>query len=250
MKVGLLQDKKALITGSSRGLGKEIVRRYIEEGCEVWGLCTKPSQAKEELEAFASEKGTAFHEIYANCGNADELTATVKAALADAGSFDILVNNAGITRDGLSFRMKKQDWDDVLAVNLTASFLTCQIISSDMIKKRVGSIINMSSIVGLRGQGGQVNYAASKAGLIGFSKSLAKEVGSRNVRVNVIAPGFIETDMTDAIPEEARKNWLETIPLKRGGKPIDVANVAVFLGSDLSTYITAQVLGVDGGMGA
>lgn len=248
--MNLLQNKKALITGSSRGLGREISRRYLEEGCEVWGLCTKPSQSKEELEAFAAQNGTAFHEIYANCGNAEELTAVVKNALAEAGSFDILVNNAGITRDGLSFRMKKQDWDDVLAINLTAVFIICQIISSDMIRKRAGSIINMSSIVGLHGQGGQVNYAASKAGLIGYSKSLAKEVGSRGVRVNAIAPGFIETDMTDAISEEARKNWLETIPLKRGGKPIDVANAAVFLGSDLSAYITAQVLGVDGGMGA
>ncbi|MCQ2579687.1 MAG: 3-oxoacyl-[acyl-carrier-protein] reductase [Treponemataceae bacterium] len=248
--MNLLQNKKALITGSSRGLGREISRRYLEEGCEVWGLCTKPSQSKEELEAFAAQNGTAFHEIYADCGNAEELTAVVKNALAEAGSFDILVNNAGITRDGLSFRMKKQDWDDVLAINLTAVFITCQIISSDMIRKRAGSIINMSSIVGLHGQGGQVNYAASKAGLIGYSKSLAKEVGSRGVRVNAIAPGFIETDMTNAISEEARKNWLETIPLKRGGKPIDVANAAVFLGSDLSAYITAQVLGVDGGMGA
>ena len=248
--MNLLQNKKALITGSSRGLGREISRRYLEEGCEVWGLCTKPSQSKEELEAFAAQNGTAFHEIYADCGNAEELTAVVKNALAEAGSFDILVNNAGITRDGLSFRMKKQDWDDVLAINLTAVFITCQIISSDMIRKRSGSIINMSSIVGLHGQGGQVNYAASKAGLIGYSKSLAKEVGSRGVRVNAIAPGFIETDMTNAISEEARKNWLETIPLKRGGKPIDVANAAVFLGSDLSAYITAQVLGVDGGMGA
>ena len=248
--MGLLQNKKALITGSSRGLGKEIARRYLEEGCEVWGLCTKPSQAKAELEAFAAEKGTAFHEIYANCADAEMLSATVKAALAEAGSFDVLVNNAGITRDGLSFRMKKQDWDDVIAVNLTAVFITCQIISGDMIRKRAGSIINMSSIVGLHGQGGQVNYAASKAGLIGYTKSLAKEVGGRGVRVNAIAPGFIETDMTDAISEEARKGWLDTIPLKRSGKPLDVANAAVFLGSDLSTYITAQVLGVDGGMGA
>ncbi len=248
--MALLENKKALVTGSSRGIGKAIAMRYMQEGCEVWGLCTKPSATKAELEAYAAQNGTKFHEIYANCGNAEELAATVKAALAEAGSFDILVNNAGITRDGLSFRMKKQDWDDVIAVNLTAAFIVCQIISGDMIRQRKGSIINMASIVGLHGQGGQVNYSASKAGLIGFSKSLAKETGSRGVRVNVIAPGYIETEMTDAISEEARKTWLESIPLKRGGKTEDVANTAVFLGSDLSSYITAQVIGVDGGMGA
>ena len=248
--MALLENKKALITGSSRGIGKAIAMRYMQEGCDVWGLCTKPSASKEELENFASQNGTKFHEIYANCANAEELTSTVKAALAEAGSFDILVNNAGITKDGLSFRMKKQDWDDVIAVNLTAAFIVCQIVSSDMIRQRKGSIINMSSVVGLHGQGGQVNYSASKAGLIGFSKSLAKETGSRGVRVNVIAPGYIETEMTDAISEEARKVWLESIPLKRGGKTEDVANTAVFLGSDLSTYISAQVIGVDGGMGA
>lgn len=246
----LLENKKALITGSSRGIGKEIVKRYMEEGCEVWGLCTKPSASKEELENFAKENGVAFHEIYANVGNAEELTATVKAALAEAGNFDVLINNAGITRDGLSFRMKKQDWDDVIAINLTGSFIVSQLVSAVMIKNKGGSIINMSSIVGLHGQGGQINYSASKAGLIGFSKSLAKEVGARGVRVNVIAPGFIETEMTDVLKPEVKAAWCESIPLKRGGKPLDVANTAVFLGSDMSTYITAQVIGVDGGMGA
>ena len=225
----LLQGKKALVTGSSRGIGKEIVRRFLEEGAEVWGLCTKPSQGKAELEAVAAEHHGAFHEIYADCGNAEELTSVVKDALKQSGGFQILVNNAGITRDGLSFR----------------------IVSSDMLRKREGSIINMASIVGLHGQGGQVNYAASKAGLIGMTKSLAKEIGSRGVRVNAIAPGYIETDMTSSLPEDMRKNWIETaIPLKRGGTPLDVANAAVFLASDLSVYITAQVLGVDGGMGA
>lgn len=248
--MSLLKGKKALITGSSRGIGQAIVLKYLSEGAEVWGLCTKPSAAKEKLEAAAKEAGTAFHEIYADASNAEALTETVKAALAEAGSFDILVNNAGITRDGLSFRMAKKDWDDVIAVNLTATFVICQIISSDMIRKRSGSIINMSSIVGLHGQGGQVNYAASKAGLIGFTKSLAKEVAARGVRVNAIAPGFIETEMTGAIPEEARKGWLETIPMKKPGSTDDVASAVLFLGSDLSTYITAQVIGVDGGMGA
>lgn len=247
--MNLLQGKKALVTGSSRGIGREIAKRFMEEGAEVWGLCTKPSAAKEELESFAKESGTAYHEIYANAASEEEFTSVIKAALKEAGSFDILVNNAGITRDGLSFRMKKQDWDDVLKVNLTAAFLSSQIIAVDMIRNRKGSIINMSSIVGLHGQGGQVNYAASKAGLIGLTKSLAKETGSRGVRVNAIAPGFITTDMTDAISEEARKSWVETIPLKRAGTPLDIANAAVFLASDMSTYITGIVLGVDGGMG-
>ena len=246
----LLQGKKALVTGSSRGIGKEIVRRFIEEGAAVWGLCTKPSASKEEMEQFAAGKGTVFHEIYADCGDREALSATVKQALSESGGFDILVNNAGITKDGLSFRMKQEDWESVLRVNLTGAFIAAQIISSDMIRKRSGSIINMTSIVGLHGQGGQVNYAASKAGLIGLTKSLAKETGGRGVRVNAIAPGYIETDMTAAVSEEMRAAWVETIPLKRAGKPADIANAAVFLASDLSLYVTAQVLGVDGGLGA
>ena len=230
----LLKEKKALVTGSSRGIGKEIVKRFLEEGAQVWGLCTKPSSSKAELEELARAA----------------LTDTVKKALEESGGFDVLVNNAGITRDGLSFRMKIEDWESVLRVNLTAAFIASQIVSSDMIRKRAGSIINMSSIVGLHGQGGQVNYAASKAGLIGFTKSLAKETAGRAVRVNAIAPGYIETDMTAAVNEEMRKAWVEGIPLKRAGTPADVANAAVFLASDLSSYITAQVLGVDGGLGA
>lgn len=246
----LLEGKKALVTGSSRGIGKEIVRRFLEEGAEVWGLCTKPSAAREELEKFAAEHKTAFHEIHADASDVAALGSAVKAALAEAGGFDVLVNNAGITRDGLSFRMSMDDWNAVLAVNLTAAFVVSQIVSSDMIRKRAGSIINMTSIVGLHGQGGQVNYSASKAGLIGMTKSLAKECGSRGVRVNAIAPGFIDTDMTRAVNEEARKVWLDGIPLKRAGQVADIANAALFLASDMSTYITAQVLGVDGGMGA
>lgn len=246
----VLENKKALVTGSSRGIGKAIVEKFLSEGAEVWGLCSKPSAAKEEIEKFAAEHNSVFHEIYADVGNAEQVSLVVKDALSQSGGFDILVNNAGITRDTLSFRMKKEQWDDVLRINLTSVFLICQIISNDMIKKRSGSIINMASIVGIHGGAGQVNYAASKGGLIAYSKSLAKEVGSRGVRVNAIAPGFIETDMTNAVNEELRKAWVENIPLKRAGKPEDVANAALFLASDLSTYVTAQVLGVDGGMGA
>lgn len=245
----MLKNKKALVTGSSRGIGRKIVETFLSEGAEVWGMCTKESSGKAELEALAQQKGTAFHEFYADAGNADALTAAVKDALSQAGGFDVLVNNAGITRDTLSFRMKKEDWDSVLAVNLTAAFLVCQIVSNDMIRKRSGSIINMTSIVGLHGGAGQVNYAASKGGLVAFSKSLAKETGSRGVRVNCIAPGFIDTDMTRAVKEDVRAAWVEQIPLKRAGQPEDIANAALFLASDLSTYITGQTLGVDGGMG-
>ncbi|MBO7175108.1 MAG: SDR family oxidoreductase, partial [Spirochaetaceae bacterium] len=178
------------------------------------------------------------------------LAETIKTVMASSGGFDILVNNAGITRDGLSFRMSMEDWNSVIAVNLTGTFVVSQIVSADMIRKRKGSIINMTSIVGLHGQSGQVNYAASKAGLIGYTKSLAKECGGRGVRVNAIAPGFIETEMTQVISEDARKAWLDSVPLKRVGTVKDVADAALFLASDMSSYITAQVLGVDGGMGA
>ena len=246
----MLKGKKALVTGSSRGIGKAIVEAYLKNGCEVWGLCSKPSANKDALESLAKENGVAFHEIYADVGNAEQVTEVVKAALAEAGGFDVLVNNAGITRDGLSFRMKKEDWDDVLRINLTSAFLISQVVSNDMIRKRAGSIINMSSIVGIHGNGGQVNYSASKGGLIAYSKSLAAEVGARGVRVNAIAPGFIETDMTNVLKDEVKAAMAEKISLKRAGKPEDIANAALFLGSDLSTYITGQVIGVDGGMGA
>ena len=245
----MLKGKKALVTGSSRGIGRKIVEIFLKNGAEVWGLCSKPSKAKEELENFAKENSSAFHEICADVGNAEMLSETVKAALSEAGNFDILVNNAGITRDGLSFRMKMEDWQNVINVNLTGTFVVTQIVSNAMLKARAGSIINMSSIVGIHGQGGQVNYSASKGGLIAYSKSLAKEVGARGIRVNCIAPGFIETDMTAVLNEELKKSMVDSVPLKRSGKPEDIANAALFLASDLSSYITGQVLGVDGGMG-
>ena len=248
--MALLDNKKALVTGSSRGIGRKIVETFLENGAEVWGLCSKPSAAKAELEALAEAKGIKFHEICANVGDAVQLTEVVKAALAEAGNFDVLVNNAGITRDGLSFRMKMEDWQDVLNVNLTGSFIVTQIVSNSMLKARSGSIINMSSIVGIHGQGGQVNYAASKGGLIAYSKALAKEVGGRGIRVNCIAPGFIETDMTAVLKEDLKQSMIDSVPLKRAGQTQDIANAALFLASDLSTYITAQVIGVDGGMGA
>lgn len=245
-----LEGKKALVTGSSRGIGRAIAEAFLREGCAVWGVCSKPSAAREALEGVARECGVTFTEVCANVGDADAVRGAVQDALSQSGGFDVLVNNAGITRDTLSFRMKKEDWDSVLAVNLTGVFTICQVVSSDMIKRRRGSIINMSSIVGIHGQAGQVNYAASKGGLIAYSKSLAKEVGSRGVRVNCIAPGFISTDMTAVLKEDLQKAMIDAVPLKRAGRPEDVAALAVFLASDASSYITAQVIGVDGGMGA
>ena len=245
----MLKGKKALVTGSSRGIGRKIVEIFLKNGAEVWGLCSKPSKAKDELENFAKENASVFHEICADVGNVEMLSKTVKDALSEAGNFDILVNNAGITRDGLSFRMKMEDWQNVINVNLTGTFVVTQIVSNAMLKARAGSIINMSSIVGIHGQGGQVNYSASKGGLIAYSKSLAKEVGARGIRVNCIAPGFIETDMTAVLNEELQKSMVDSVPLKRPGKPEDIANAALFLASDLSSYITGRVLGVDGGMG-
>lgn len=247
--MNLLENKKALVTGSSRGIGRKIVEKFLENGAEVWGLCSKPSAAKAELESLAQTHGTSFHEICADVGNAGQLTEVVKEALGQADNFDVLVNNAGITKDGLSFRMKMEDWQAVLNVNLTGAFLVSQIVSNAMLKARSGSIINMSSIVGIHGQGGQVNYAASKGGLIAYSKALAKEVGGRGIRVNCIAPGFIETDMTAVLKDDLKNAMIESVPLKRPGKPEDIANAALFLASDLSTYITGQVIGVDGGMG-
>ncbi|MBP3607646.1 MAG: 3-oxoacyl-[acyl-carrier-protein] reductase [Treponema sp.] len=246
----ILEHKKALVTGSSRGIGRGICEKFLNEGYEVWGLCSKPSSAKDDLEKLAEKNNTTYHEICADVGNAEQVTEVVKNALKEADGFDVLVNNAGITRDGLSFRMKKEDWDDVIRINLTSAFLICQIVSSDMIRRKTGSIINMSSIVGVHGQGGQVNYAASKGGLIAFSKSLAKEVGGRGVRVNCIAPGFIETDMTAVLKPELQQAMIESVPLKRAGITEDIANAALFLASEMSSYITGQVIGVDGGMGA
>lgn len=246
----LLKGKTALVTGASRGIGKEIARRFIEEGATVWGLATKSSETAKELATFAAQMGTEYHELIADIGNPESVQPVIAEAVKASGGFSVLVNNAGITKDGLSFRMKLEDWESVLRINLTGTFLVTQIVSSDMIRKRAGSIINLSSIVGLHGQGGQVNYAASKAGLIGYTKALAKETAGRGVRVNAIAPGFILTEMTDVIPEDAKKAWLETIPMKRAGSVTEVANAAVYLASDLSEYVTAQVIGVDGGMGA
>jgi len=240
-----LEGKKALVTGASRGIGRAIADRYLAEGAQVWGLGTKePADLAERLRASPGR----LHWIVADVGNLAELEPIIDRALKEAEGFDILVNNAGITKDGLAFRMSLEDFQRVLDVNLTGAFLIARTVGRDMIRRKAGSIINMSSVVGIHGNGGQVNYAASKAGLIGLTKSLAQEVASRGVRVNAIAPGYIVTDMTDAINEGAKEKLIEHIPLKRLGKAEDVANMALFLASDEATYITGQVFAVDGGM--
>jgi 3-oxoacyl-[acyl-carrier protein] reductase len=240
-----LRDKKALITGASRGIGRAIAERFLAEGAEVWGLGTREP---EDLGERVSRAGGKLHWISADLGNLAAVEMILEEALKSAGGFDILVNNAGITRDNLSFRMSLEDWQRVLDVNLTAAFLIARTLGRDMIRRRRGSIINMSSVVGIHGNGGQVNYAASKAGLIGLTKSLAQETASRGVRVNAIAPGYIASDMTNALPAGAREKLLEHIPLKRIGQGEDVAEAALFLASDGASYITGQVLAVDGGM--
>jgi 3-oxoacyl-[acyl-carrier protein] reductase len=241
----VLAGKKALVTGASRGIGRAISALFLAEGAGVWGLGTKEP---EDFPKRAADSGGKFHWISADLSLPEGLEELAENALKASGGFDILVNNAGITKDNLSFRMSLDDFRRVLDVNLTAAFILARTAGREMIRRRSGSIINMSSVVGIHGNGGQANYAASKAGLIGLTKSLARETASRNVRVNAIAPGFVETDMTGTLPEAAKEKMLEQIPLKRIGKPEDIAETALFLASDASAYITGQVLAVDGGM--
>jgi 3-oxoacyl-[acyl-carrier protein] reductase len=241
----ILDGKKALITGASRGIGRAVADRFLAEGAEVWGLGTRePGDLAERCAAAAGR----LHWISADLEKTAEVETVIEGALKESGGFDILVNNAGITKDNLSFRMSLDEWRQVLDINLTAAFLIARTVGRDMIRRRQGSIINMSSVVGIHGNGGQANYAASKAGLIGLTKSLARETASRGVRVNAIAPGFIASDMTSAMPGAAKEKMRELIPLKREGKPDDIAEAALFLASGASSYITGQVLAVDGGM--
>jgi 3-oxoacyl-[acyl-carrier protein] reductase len=245
----LMKDKVALVTGGSRGIGLSIVEAFLREGADVWFLSTKESPHAEEIGAIAKEAGRKA--VWKKCAVDDEaeVVRVVQEVFAEEGRVDVLVNNAGITKDGLVFRMKREDWQAVLDVNLTGAFLFCREVSSRMIKQRSGSIINMSSVVGVNGNGGQCNYSASKAGLIGLTKSLAKEVASRGVRVNAVAPGFIGTDMTANLKDEQKQAILASVPLGRIADPIEIANACLYLGSDLSAYVTGQVLRVDGGMG-
>ncbi len=244
----LLADKVALITGGSRGIGEAIVRKFVDQGAKV-AFTYRSSSAKSDalVEELSAGGATvrAYQSDAASFSGAEEL---VKQVLEDFGTLDILINNAGITRDTLMLRMTEEQWDDVMVNNLKSVFnLTKQAIRP-MMKNRGGSIINMSSIVGITGNAGQANYAASKAGIIGFSKSMAKEMGSRNIRCNVIAPGFIETDMTDELDEKTRESYLSNIPLRRLGKGEEIADVCVWLSSSLSTYVNGQVISVCGGL--
>ena len=241
----ILENKMALVTGASRGIGRAVSETFLKEGAEVWGIGTRePADLAERV----SGSGGRFHWTNADLGSLDGVGSIVEELLKASGGFNILVNNAGITRDNLSFRMTLADFQKVLDVNLSAAFLVARAVGRDMIRKKSGSIINMASVVGIHGNGGQANYAASKAGLIGVTKSIALEAASRGIRVNAVAPGFITSDMTDAIPEAAKTAMLDRVPLKRPGTPEDVAAAVLFLASDASSYITGQVLSVDGGM--
>ena len=245
--MGLLEGKVALITGATRGIGKGIAEVFAKQGAQVAftyaGSVDKAKALEEELGKITKVKS--YQSDASDYDAAQKLAADV---IADFGKIDILINNAGITRDNLMLRMSKDDWDTIIRVNLDSVFNLTKAVIKTMMKARNGSIINMTSVVGLKGNAGQANYAASKAGVIGFSKSIALELGSRNIRCNAIAPGFIETEMTAALDEKTVQGWRESIPLKRGGQPEDVANACVFLASDMSSYITGQVLNVDGGM--
>ncbi|MCL2557551.1 MAG: 3-oxoacyl-[acyl-carrier-protein] reductase [Treponema sp.] len=242
----MLNGKKALVTGASRGIGKAIADLFVANGAEVWGLDLREPADLDERVAAA---GGRLHWAVADLGRLSEIDGAVKGALEQAGGFDVLVNNAGITRDGLSFRMSLDDWQKVIDVNLSAAFFVARTVAWDMIqKRRGGSIVNMASVVGIHGNGGQANYAASKAGLVAVTKSLAQEVAARGIRVNAIAPGFIDSDMTAVLPQDVKDKMLGAIPFRRFGQPADVANAALFLASDLSSYITGQALPVDGGM--
>jgi len=246
--VKLLEGKTAIITGASRGIGKGIAEVFAEHGANVAFTYSSSVEAANQLEGELNAKGIKAKAYKSNAASFDEAQQLVADVLEEFETIDILINNAGITKDNLLMRMGEEDFDKVIEVNLKSVFNMVKAVQRTMLKARKGSIINMSSVVGVKGNAGQSNYAASKAGIIGFSKSIALELGSRNIRSNVIAPGFIETEMTAKLPEDVVAGWRSNIPLKRGGSPEDIANACVYLASDLSTYVTGQVLNVDGGM--
>lgn len=244
----LLEGKVALITGAARGIGKAIALKFASEGCDIaftdLVIDENGKKTEEEIAAFGVKaKGYA-----SNAADFEACHNVVAEVVKDFGRLDILVNNAGITKDGLMMRMSEAQWDAVIGVNLKSAFNFVHAVTPVMMRQRTGSIINMASVVGVHGNAGQANYSASKAGMIGLAKSVAQELGSRGIRANAIAPGFIITDMTAKLPDEIKEEWCKKIPLRRGGTPEDVANIATFLASDMSSYVSGQIIQVDGGM--
>lgn len=244
----LLEGKTAIITGASKGIGKGIAEVFVQHGANVAFTYLSSVDKALAFEKELAESGAKVKGYKSDASIFSSAEQLIKDVLEDFGSIDIVVNNAGITKDNLLMRMSEEDFDKVIDINMKSVFNLTKTSMRTMLKQRHGSIINISSVVGVKGNAGQANYAASKAGVIGFSKSVALELGSRNIRCNVVAPGFIETEMTDKLPQDVVEGWRNAIPLKRGGQPEDVANACVFLGSDLSAYITGQILQVDGGM--
>jgi 3-oxoacyl-[acyl-carrier protein] reductase len=244
----LLEGKVAIITGASRGIGKAIATHFVQQGATVAFTYHSSEEKARALETELTAQGGSARGFKSDAAQVAEAEALVEQVLAAFGRVDIVVNNAGITDDTLLMRMSEEQWDRVLEVNLKSVFALTKAVLKPMLKARAGSIINVSSVVGVQGNAGQTNYAASKAGILGFTKSVALELGSRNIRCNAIAPGFIETEMTAALDPATVQGWRDAIPLKRGGTPDDVAQLCVFLGSDMSSYITGQTIRIDGGM--
>ncbi|WP_354357333.1 3-oxoacyl-[acyl-carrier-protein] reductase [Pedobacter sp. UYP30] len=246
--MGLLQGKTALITGASKGIGRKIAEKFAAEGANVAFTYLSSVEKGEALESELQSAGTKVKGYRSDASKLDQAEKLIADIVSDFGGIDIIVNNAGITKDGLLMRMSEDQWDDVINVNLKSVFNITKAASKVMMKARKGVFINMSSVVGVTGNAGQSNYAASKAGIIGFTKSIAKELGSRNIRANVVAPGFIRTEMTEVLDPKVVEGWEKDIPLKRAGETEDVANVCVFLASDMSAYVTGQTISVCGGM--
>lgn len=244
----LIEGKNVIITGASRGIGKGIAQVFADHGANVAFTYSSSDGPALELEKELKEKGVKAKAYKSNAASFEASAKLVDQVLEDFGSIDVLINNAGITKDNLLMRMSEADFDQVIETNLKSVFNMTKAVQRSLLKQRSGSIINMSSIIGVKGNAGQANYAASKAGMIGFTKSIALELGSRSIRCNAIAPGFIETEMTDKLDEKVVQSWREGIPLKRGGTPEDIANACLFLASDLSSYVTGQVLHVNGGL--
>jgi 3-oxoacyl-[acyl-carrier protein] reductase len=244
----LLKGKKAIVTGGARGIGKEIVLEFLRQGASVYFIDLNPSEFLPQMDEAARAGGGSVGFRQANVAAQAEIVPVVEGIIQETQGIDVLVNNAGITRDGLFFRMSLENWEKVLTINLTSAFLISQVVARQMAKQKSGSIVNMASVVGVGGNGGQANYAASKAGLIALTRSLAKEVGSRGVRVNAVAPGYIATEMTSVLPEAARAAFLTQIAMNRAGTPEEVAKVVTFLASDMAAYVSGIVLRVDGCM--